>query len=100
MDASPNHELWLKEAQNRMERWEAGEQSYNEGGKGKKFNPWSTIHVDTNGVIIAAVFAYRVVVRALYGVIPKSLLTENAGQGPPVPEERCKCNEFGRFRYR
>lgn len=95
METSPNHELWLKEAQMRMEKWEEGEESYNENGKGKTFNPWSTIHVDRNGVIIAAIFAYRVMVCALYIVILRSLLMENPGQGPQVPEERRKYNEFG-----
>jgi len=99
MDASANHESWLREAQERMESWEKGEESYNEAEKGKRFNPWSTIHVDAHGLIIAVVFAYRVVVSALYIVFPRSFLTENLGQGPVGPEKRCKWNNFYRFTY-
>jgi hypothetical protein len=90
MDASANYESWLKEAQERMESWEEGGESYNEAGKGKRFNPWSTIHIDTNGLIIAVVFAYRVVVSALFIVVPRSVLTENPGEGPTRTEKRRK----------
>jgi hypothetical protein len=53
LEVSTQSEEWLLEAQERMVNWEDNI---------KRWIPWSTIHVDRNGKIMAAIFAWRATV--------------------------------------
>jgi hypothetical protein len=53
LEASTQSDEWLLEAQKRMVNWEDNI---------KRWIPWSTIHVDRNGKVMAAIFAWRAVV--------------------------------------